>query len=1218
MTKTTVYALRLCMLLLFAEAVYTQPAMAQAQQEKKITLKQAVEAVEKKFGTKFAYEHNLLEGKYTTTKALEGESASDVLKNILYPNNLIFLYVSNNSYSIVARNSSFFTGTERPAAPAQQAVDNAGTPNMRMTVRGQVTDMAGTPLPFVNIWVKGTNNGTQTNDRGDYTLANVNPMDSLVYTYVGFHERRIIVDGRSNIVMQMPEDAKSTLGEVVVSTGLQTLPKERATGSYGVVTAKDLEKVPVPNVIQRLEGAVPGLKINLLTGDRSFLYSSGNQLSINGGTHTVGNNDYSISIRGNSTFIGETFPLVVVDGAITELDLSTLNPNDVDNITFLKDAAAASIWGVRAANGVIVVTTKKGKNAAAPDIRFSAGATVSGRPRLNYMRTMNSAQQIGYETELVNRGFITQDNLNTSAYYYATYYPQTASALALKRNAGTITQDTYNKSIDSLSSIDNRSQVQHYFFQPAANQQYNLSIAGGSGASSYYYAGSYSRETPNSKGDIGQRLTLTMNNSWTLFKVATLSTSLKGSFFNYTNNGFDATTLYKPNSATLLPYDNIADANGNGVEYYRLNPDWIKQNATNAYYKKWTYNYLEEKNNLNNTQKDNNYVANINLKVPIYKGLAANVLYTNEKQFSELRNYNSPQSYAFRNVANYNYSPSTAALYGYSNLIMPANSGIYSINKTTQSNYALRGQLSYDRTIHMDHQINAIAGSEIRQTDMGQSTGTLYGYNPATGISSSVNYYSSYATLAGYGGTLAGAPTQFDKRRRFISYFSNAAYTYKRRYSFSASVRYDDYNNFGLDRKYRATPLWSVGGKWQIADEAFMKDVKWISNLGLRATYGINGNISTSLTPYTYIAYNSSPDYYTNYVTSSIINLANPQLKWEKTYMTNIGLDFGFLNSKLTGSIDFYNKAGRDLYYQFPIDAAYAGSIGGYYLTRNASSLNGKGVDLGLNAVVYSDKNWTVRTGGTFSWNVNKVVEKRFDTSALTITYKTLAPNGINYVNGYSMNSMFVFRNAGLDANGLTQVYNSKGTKMGTTQTLYFNDLKYAGRKYAPYYGSYNANITFKRFNLYALFTYQFGNVFLKPSINNYITQYYSLNYDISADIAKRWQNPGDESKTNVPGLNGTATNVANSLTRYQNSDINVLKGDYVRFREVSLSYQLPALGMVSRIVKDASLAFAVRNLGLLWTANKQGYDPDYANYPGSTYGLPPSKSYTLTLNVHF
>jgi hypothetical protein len=377
----------------------------------------------------------------------------------------------------------------------------------------------------------------------------------------------------------------------------------------------------------------------------------------------------------------------------------------------------------------------------------------------------------------------------------------------------------------------------------------------------------------------------------------------------------------------------------------------------------------------------------------------------------------------------------------------------------------------------------------------------------------------------------------------------------------------------------------------------------------------VNGNISTSIYPFTNI-YPTGNDYTTGLPATSVISLANPELKWEKTYVTNLGVDFGLFQDRLTGSVDVYRKRSKDLLYAFPINAALAGLVGSGYLERNASSMSGHGVDISLSALVLSRGDWSWRLGANLSYNTNKITDNRFDTSSISSYIPSYAPSGMPNVAGYPTDKIFAFRNAGLNAIGMTRVYNAAGDTVSAASPVYFHDLKYAGRRTAPFFGGMNSALRYKRFTLYALLTYQFGGVFQKPSIDNYITGFYSPNYSVMGDIARRWQNPGDENKTKVPGLNGPGYLVNYSLVRYEYSDANILSSDYIRLREVSLTYQVPL--WKQHVVKSANLSVAVRNLGLLWAANKQGYDPDFVAFPSRSKSLPAAKSYNFSLNVNF
>ncbi|WP_316739009.1 SusC/RagA family TonB-linked outer membrane protein [Pedobacter aquatilis] len=1167
-------------------------------QERKISVEEALNTISKKYKTKFAYEHTIIQGKSTSSESLKAKSLDEALKNVLYNNNLLFLYVSEGNYTIVSRDEKLFDNNKNnPKSQVTDAIERD------IFISGLVVDETGNPLPGATIKSDASNKAMTTDGNGRFSLFVPVTATNIGFSYLGYQNSSVaIAKFKGNTVINMIPSLANQLEEVdIVSNGYQVLPKERATGAAVEVKAADLKKIPTPNVISRLESLVPGMKVNLYS-DNMFTYGN-TQVAINGGTRTKGQSDYTMAIRGTSTLLGETFPLVVIDGAVSEMDLATINPNDIASISFLKDAAAASIWGTRAANGVIVITTKRGAPNQAPKISFSVNAAMSNRPDLSYLKLMTSAQTIAYEQDLVAKNLITTPNANTP------FGQPVASItdLTFQLRAGTITQAQYDAAIANYSAIDNRSQISEYLLRPSNNQQYDFSISGGGKSSDYFYSASYGKENPYAIGTSGQRLTVTMNNTFKLFKVATLSTNLKGSFFKYKTNGQSLNTLFSPAASTLMPYNLLVDGQGNRIQYARqYYGPWTDKLQSQGFLN-WRYNPLDEMDNSDNSQNDNNYAFNLNLNVPIVKGLSAIGFFSNERSFGNTRSYYNEQTYYYRNLLN-GFTPIPTTGTAVNSLGLNPGSGVLSNINTTQNNYTVRGQLNYDGTFGNNHQLTAIAGSEIRQTKVGQGSSRLYGYNDGTGISRPVNYLAPYNSIFGSGQNLSGSPEQQDKTRRYLSYYSNAAYTYRGKYTVSGSVRYDDYNNFGVDRKFRATPLWSAGVKWDASKESFLNKFQWLSNLSVRGTYGVNGNISTTLYPFTYIGLGSG-DLTTGLPNASIISPANSELRWEKTYVANLGVDFGFFNSRISGAVDIYNKRGKDLFYEFPVNGTYGVTT----LIRNSTSLSGNGVDLSLRGAIIRKGDVELTSGINFSYNNNKVTDTRF---ALNSSFFSNPAYGVN-LNGYATDKMMVYRNAGLDATGLTQVYDELGNKVPSSRNITSLDaLVYAGRKNAPYFGSFNTSFRYKKLTLMAIATYQFGNVFLKPTISAYPTARTGLRYDLHEDIARRWTKAGDEAFTNVPGAVGTFA--ALSLLRYQQSDINVLKGDYIRLRELSLSYQLP-VERLTNFVKGANFGFSVRNLGLLWTANKEHIDPDFtAGLTATTLGLPSTVSYNFSLNVNF
>jgi len=1193
--KNSTQSLKRAVVLLLVGVSISVCAVAQ---QTRVPLANALDQIAKKYKAKFAYEHGIVQGKTANSAdASNAKNLEEALKTVLYPNNLLFLYVSEGNYTIVTRDTKpNATVTPDPTSTSPTSSDNT------KYITGKIVDENGDPMPGATIKTNASNQSYVTKSNGDFSMFVPLSATELSVFYIGYQPTSLKLSSETKSLRIVLKQDFNQLEEVnVVSTGYQKLPKERSTGAATVVTAKEIEKVPVPNLLYRMETMVPGVKITLNTGDNSFVYGVKTN-GISGGTRTRGTADYGMAIRGISSLRGEGFPLVVIDGAISENDISTINPNDVENVTFLKDAAAASIWGVRAANGVMVITTKNGKNSQSPTINFSANAAISNHPDLNKLPIMTAAQTINMEQEMVNKNLILTPSSNTAF----SQPVATVTDLTFKLKAGTISQNDYDALIGRYATMDSRSQVEKYLLRPSSNQAYNFSIGGGNTYSTYFYSASYANENPYAIGSNGKRLTLTINNTFKLFKVATLSTNLKGSFLRYNNGGVSLTSLYRPSATAFMPYDQIVDDNGNRVSSSRK----YYSGWANTLYAKgflnWGYNALDEIDNADDTQKDNNYGINLNLSVPIFKGLTANAFYANELGYSYARQFYNEQSFYYRDLVN-TFTPNPTTGNAVNSIGLSRGSGILNNLNGTTNNYTLRGQFNYDNRFGENHQLTAIAGSEIRETNASQATSRLFGFNEGTGLSRPVNFFTPYATISGTQ-TLSGAPERLDKRRRFLSYYSNAAYTYLSKYTVSGSIRYDDYNNFGLDRKFRATPMYSFGAKWYASKENFVKNINWISNLSLRASYGVNGNVSTTAYPFTYISVSPS-DAATGQPIANIVAPANPELRWEKTYVTNLALDFGLFKNKLSGSIDVYNKRGRDLFYEFPINTTYGISS----LFRNSTALNGKGIDAALSVVLFTNKDWEMNSRVNYAYSTNVVKDTRFVPS--TSFYANPAYGAL--LTDYPSDKVFVYRNAGLDANGLTMVYDENDNKISASQNITnVAALKYAGRMTPNHFGSFVQSVRYKNFTLMAVASYQFGNVFLKPTASSYSSSRSGTIYDLHEDVAKRWQKAGDEATTNVPGMAGTFA--PTSLLRFQQSDINVLKGDYIRLRELALTYKVPTHKVTDKI-KGATLGFNVRNLGLIWTANKEGIDPDVLpNLSSTTLGLPATVSYNFSLNLNF
>lgn len=1163
-------------------------------------VQQALDELGRIYGTKFVYESALISGRTTTVRVVPGRSVADLLKAILYPNGLLFLYVDPTHYTIVAKDQAQTTAPAGGSTP--EGLQQADT----RTISGIVQDEQGQPLPGATV-LAGTSGavGGATNAAGRFLLRISASALGARVSSIGYEDQAFVLGAQSYYTITLRTQAVGLKPVEVVSTGYESLPRERATGSFGLVTSEQLEQIPVPNVVQRLEGQVAGVQLNIQESDNSFLYQNN---IINPNANNVGVNSYGLTVRGASTLNTgvDSRPLIVLDGLPTEFDLRTLNPNDVAQITVLKDAAAASIWGVRAANGVIVIQTKKGKYNRQPTLTFGTSFTQAGKPRLGYLPLLNSSQFLNYEQELVSRGILTDPGLPSAA-NAGYYFPRAVTAgqeLLFEAQRGTITAAQRDAGLQALAAQGRvgYDQLQQYLLQPAQSQTYDLSVSGGSDNSTYFLSASYARERPNAVGNNGSRLTLTATQEFKLFRTATVTAEAKGTFFRQSQGGLGLQPLTQ-SPTMLLPYNQLADASGNGLSYdYAYYTPKVRQ-LDSLGYLPYGYNYLRENSLQSNNVSENNYWGSLNVRVPLLPGLSANGLVSFERTFGEQDLYNAPDSYYTRNLINQatTYDPVAGQLvYG-----IPMGA-IYSTNLFGRNNYTVRGQLTLDREFGGKHQVSAIAGSEIRQALQSSNAQTLFGYNDQAQSYGQVNYAQPYAALTGGSVQLNNANELVDRQYRFLSYFANGSYTLLNRYTASGSVRYDDYNNLGLDRRYRATPLYSVGLAWAINQENWLKSAAWLSNLRLRATYGLNGNIPVNATPYTAISLASS-DPLTTQPFAFITAPANQTLRWEQTAVTNLGLDFGLVGSRLNGTVEVYYKRSTDLFIDYPTSSTYGYTI----LRRNAAELNGRGVDISLGGSPIRTGSWEWNITGVLSYNTNSLVNFQVDN-----TQNVVASGGTALLSNYPTDNLFVFRAAGLDNTGRQLVYgqNEKVVDSFTPLTS-LDDLHYAGRTTPSWTGGLNQTLRYKGLSLYVQVVGKFDYVFLPPTLGVTPSARRFFGYDLNADVDRRWRQPGDEATTSVVGLLGAT---GNSYIRYFNSDQRVQRGDHARLREVSLRYTLPAelLGHVG-FVKGVNLGVAARNIGLLWRRNSLGIDPDFL--PNTQQlSLPPAVSYVFSLNANF
>lgn len=1046
-------------------------------------------------------------------------------------------------------------------------------------LHGRVTSAStGEAVIGATVRLAGSAAGTVTGNAGDFSIKLSKDTARLVITCIGYKPLTLRVTWPAPDPMTiLLQQSSNLLNEVTVSTGYQTLSRERATGSFARISGRLLERETGTDIISRLDGIAPATLFDKRVQSKSPFNS--------------------ISIRGISTLESNAAPLLIVDNFPYDGDPANINPNDVASITILKDAAAASIWGARAGNGVIVITTKKGRFNQPLRITVNSSVATADKPDLFYFRQMSSSDFIDVEEMLFARGYY-KSTLNSSR------RPPVSPVVEIlsQEQSGALSADQANAQINALRGLDVRNDFEKYIYRRPLNQQYSFSMDGGGQRAKYQFSAGYDHNLENMLANAYDRLTLRSANTFRLLKHLELSTDLAYTLSHTsagnTTSPFGYGQVVPSGKSTLYPYAQLADARGNLLPVpkdYRLG---YTDTAGQGRLLNWNYNPVAEARLADNRTRLSDVLLNFGLRYDLSKDLNAAVRYQYESSGSTDRQYNSPDSYYTRNLVN---RFTQAGSGGVVNIIPPG--GILDLAGSELAASKLRGQLNYSHTWKQEHQLVAIAGMEMSQTRSTASSSRTYGYNADILTFANVDYVNPYPVYGNLSGpSYIPSNTAFsDITNRFVSYFANAAYTYKQRYTLSASARKDESNLFGVNVNQKGVPLWSSGLSWNLSDEPFYH-LGWLPYLRLRMTYGYSGNVNNSLSAYTTLQY-EQPNPYNNLPYADVANPANPSLRWEKTGMLNFGIDFGAKDRRVSGSIEYYRKHSSDLLAPAPVDY----TTGFNDLTLNSADTKGRGVDLQLN---------TVNLAGRFRWETaflfsyaHSEVSKYLLPYSYASSYTSFGLSIAPFV-GKAPYGIFSYRFAGLDHSTGNPLGLVNGQPSTNYSTILYNtapaDLVYSGSALPEEFGSVRNTFTWKGLSLSLNITYRLGYYFRRPTIS------YSALFSKwagNADFEKRWQQPGDEKFTTVPSLDYPAN--SNRDNFYQYSTATVDRGDNVRLQDISLAYDIHTGDLPKLPFSDVRVYLYINNIGLLWRANKDHLDPDY----GSSYPAPRTYAIGFKLN---
>jgi len=1075
------------------------------------------------------------------------------------------------------------------------AASGAEANALQSEVTGKVLDENGLGMPGATVIVKGSTQGVVSDMNGDYSIT-VDESAILTFSFVGYVTVEESVAGRTVINVSLEPDA-TELDEVVV-TGYQTLSRERVTGSFETMTADVIQQRPTNNFVSRLDGLASG--VNVTAGE--------------------------VEIRGKSTILGVGTPLYVVDGFPLAGSTLTVNPEDIESITILKDAAASSIWGVRASNGVIVVTTKKGTRKGIK-VDFSAYIEVGEEVDYSKRKWLSTADEVDLFQEYWEKGWYKSVKGEIGLNYpFSLQEEANIYLLGLAPDGVQWTKEEFDTYIAELKTKDLPGQWEEQMLQKSIRQTYNFSVSGGSENNSIYASMVYNNNQPVSQGNRNDRFVLNVRDEFRVKDRFVFHAGINASLRNNTKNGYGAST-----PETIDPYAELVDGSGVPIQYYTHLSSWsLKEREAIPGTFPYTFSYLDEMNNRDKTQQKTDIRTQFGMSIKIIEGLHFDSKFQYEIGSDNEDEFKTMDLPSQRFLVNDYYMPDTydedSVALGYQ---IPVGT-LYNYDRNGYYAWDFRNTLTFDRSWN-DHQITVFGGTETRKHVSEELSSRLYGYDAQTTnyIPVSEYDYRSGAVVGWNKNTYNSKELSdiWNDDIREVSFFGNAGYTFRSKYSITGSYRVDQKNLFGSDPRFRYKPLWSTGASWQISKEAFMQGIDFLNRMTLRVTYGLGGNANNDYSPYA----QATPEIRAwgdkLFDLLKLEDPANEQLKWEETAVLNFGIDFSMFRNRFGGSIELYNKNSTDLLGDRPLDP----TNGFTTATINYASMNNKGVDLVLRGdiIKMGEFIWDARL--LFSYNKNVVT----DVVNENIVPVWLAWDGALRV-GQPLENLYSFDYAGLSDGGEVMINTAENGTISWRDykgTETEEDLIYWGTNKAPVYGGFSTSLSYKGFRLNMNLSYKFGYHF---------KHYYTVGvdgYDEGVrmdDIwTERWKEPGDELTTRVPKIAYNRVNPYTGIKEFWwdsydadwywlDSQDNILDGGYIRIKDIILTYTIQPGRLANTPIKALSASVQVSN-PYTWLANDRGIDPDQRNhnsnsiyYRRSTAGWTGLRSFIFGIRATF
>nr|WP_197718703.1 SusC/RagA family TonB-linked outer membrane protein [Pedobacter schmidteae] len=1171
-------------------------------------LEEAFKEISKQTRYKFLYNDALLKNVGPITLNVENEGLLQVMSKLLSNRNMV--------YKIIDQTISISAG---------------GTSGevVQEPVKGIVKDEDG-PLVGASVVVKGTTITTSTNSKGEFSI-NAPANATLIVRFVGYKQKEVAVANKKNITIQLEMDNQTLNAVNVVSTGYQNIDRKLFTGAATKVKASDVARAGVPDISRMLEGQVAGVSIQNVSG-------------------TFGAAP-KIRVRGATSISGDNKPLWVIDGIVLEdivnisnealstgdpntligSSVAGLNPDDIESFNILKDAAATAMYGARAMNGVIIVTTKKGRNTeGAPQLNYSTTMSVYSKPRYEQFNMMNSGQQMNVLLEMERKGYLahaasknSKDGGVFNKMYDQMYiYNPIDDSFALRNDVASRQQFLKRYADANTDWFD-------VLFKNSLMQEHSLSYSSGNSKSQTYASTSFTNDGGQTVGDRVKRFTANLRTSFKLSEKFSGELLFNGSIrdqrtpgtltrgANTSTGGFSRNFDINPYSYAMNTSRLMTPYNEDGsLEYFRRNFA--------------PFNILNE--------LENNYIELGLNELKVQAGFKYKIL----PQLT----YSADGSYRYASTMRKHYVKENSNMvlayqaHGNDPFIMENNpflfrdpnlptaalpfvtlpdGGFYNVNSDNLKSYYVRNNLEYDVKFNEKHRLNLFGSIELRSTDRQYDNfdGVGYQYTNAGLVHPDYKYFQDamYQNRPYYGMGYS--------KDRFAAMMFRGAYAFADKYSFNFTTRIDRSNMLGkTTAKSKALgwlPTWNVSAAWDIDQEKFFKQDNWlIGGARIRGTYGLVANLGNArnksvlyFNGITMRPIEADKEQYVN-----IASLENADLTWEKLYEGNIGADLAMFNRKIDVTLDYYRRDIFDL-----IGPITTSGLGGQVIkTANYATMSGQGFEATIAGYPIKKGDFRWRSSFNFGLNKNKITKLEINPVINDLVRAEGGP-----LEGYSQRGLFSVQFDGLNPEyGYPTFISETGEHNALRldfQSTKKDFLKYHGPVDPTFTGGFYNQWAYKNFSLSALLTFSAGNyVRLAPVFGSEMSDDIGMN----KEWLNRWMVPGDEKYTNIPAtidplvaFYQMPTNPGYPYSAYNLSDVRVAKGDFIRLKNITLGYSLPKSITERLKMRNIDIAIVGNNIALLYADKKlNGADPEFFGSGG--VALPVPRQFTFSLKAGF